>query len=279
MAGNLNGDLCASPKACKNVLYWWIVSTPLFEIGVSENLFNLDVAINAVGGQKIVYAFSGGARTATAWLTDRAHRSSVPARDLSFVLIGNGTRKYGGFSTWLLGGPATAPRTQYAVIDVAREYDPIADFPANPFNLLAMANALSAFSVIHMNYSGVDIDAPGNYVWSEDNTTYVFVPTANLPLLQPLRDLGLGFLADQWEAPLRAIIDRAYTAVTCRNSLKALREQTLFKPSTKQHRDNQSRRCPLTQRTRQAGVPLRPVKPSQSTSNPAQHQEPTTGSH
>lgn len=210
MPNYLQGNLCEGPKQCREVLYWWIVSTPVYEIGVDENLFNLDFSINTTSGPKIVYAFSGGARIATAWLTERARESDVPADKLSFVLIGNGTRKYGGLSTWVLGDSIVAPPTQYDVIDIAREYDPIADFPTNPFNLLAMANALSAFNVIHMDYTDVDVDDPGNYAWTEGNTTYVFVPTANLPLLQPLRSMGLGALADQLEAPLRAIIDRAY---------------------------------------------------------------------
>ncbi|CAA0106925.1 putative PPE family protein PPE42 [Mycolicibacterium vanbaalenii] len=207
----LQGAGCEAPRNCQEVLYWWIISTTTYEIGVNENLTNLDYAINRADGPKIVYAFSGGARIATAWLTERAEDSDVAADDLSFLLIGNGTRKYGGASTWTLGDAITAPPTRYAVIDVAREYDPVADFPTNPFNLLATANALAAFNIVHMNYRDVDLDDPDNYVWTEGNTTYVFVPTDYLPLLQPLRNLGLHELADQWEAPLRAIIDSAYS--------------------------------------------------------------------
>ncbi len=207
----LQGAGCAAPRNCQEVLYWWIISTTTYEVGVYENLVNLDFAINRAAGPKIVYAFSGGARIATAWLTERAEDSDVAADDLSFLLIGNGTRKYGGASTWTLGDVITAPPTRYAVIDVAREYDPVADFPTNPFNLLATANALAAFNIVHMNYRDVDLDDPDNYVWTEGKTTYVFVPTEYLPLLQPLRNLGLDELADQWEGPLRAIIDSAYS--------------------------------------------------------------------
>ena len=206
----LHGAGCQPPRSCEQVLYWWIISTPGLEVGVDENLFNLDYAIDDADGPKIVYAFSGGARIATAWLTEHAAESDIPAEELSFLLLGNGTRKYGGLSTWVLGDSIVAPPTRYEVIDVAREYDPIADFPTNPFNLLAMANALAGFNVIHMDYRDVDLDDPDNYVWTENNTTYVFVPTESLPLLQPLRNLGLGWVADQWEAPLRAIIDTAY---------------------------------------------------------------------
>ena len=210
MPAYLHGAGCEPPRSCEQVLYWWIISTPVLEVGVDENLFNLDFAIDDVDGPKIVYAFSGGARIATAWLTEHAAESTIPAEELSFLLLGNGTRKHGGLSTWVLGDSIVAPPTRYEVIDVAREYDPIADFPTNPFNLLAMANALAGFNVIHMDYRDVDLDDPDNYVWTENNTTYVFVPTEKLPLLQPLRNLGLGWVADQWEAPLRAIIDTAY---------------------------------------------------------------------
>ncbi|MGB7506490.1 MAG: PE-PPE domain-containing protein, partial [Mycobacterium sp.] len=210
MSEYLQGAGCEPPRSCEQVLYWWIVSTPGLEVGVDENLFNLDYAIDVADGPKIVYAFSGGARIATAWLTEHAAESTIAPDELSFLLLGNGTRKHGGLSTWVLGDSIVAPPTRYEVIDVAREYDPIADFPTNPFNLLAMANALAGFNVIHMDYRDVDLDDPDNYVWTENNTTYVFVPTQNLPLLQPLRNLGLGWVADQWEAPLRAIIDTAY---------------------------------------------------------------------
>ncbi|WP_231750844.1 PE-PPE domain-containing protein [Mycobacterium sp. NAZ190054] len=219
MDDNLGGELCAEPKVCRAVDYQWILPLGTIEFGVTQNVRALDRAISDVSSgpeDTIVYAFSGGARVASVWLRDHGsdHEEGLAAPspdDLSFVLIGNGGRKYGGLNGWWYGDRLLTPTdTDYAVVDVAREYDPIADFPANPFNLLALANAIAAFDHVHMAYGDVDLDDPDNIVWTEGNTTYVHVPTSNLPLLQGFRDFGLGWLVDDWEAPLREIIDRAY---------------------------------------------------------------------
>ncbi|MGP4054709.1 PE-PPE domain-containing protein [Mycobacterium sp. 4D054] len=222
MDDNLGGVLCEEPKVCTAVNYQWILPLGTIELGVTENVRALDFAIKNLPSDpgapedKIVYAFSGGARVASVWLKNhgRDHEGSTatPAPDdLSFVLIGNGGRKYGGLNGWWYGDALLTPTdTDYAVVDIAREYDPIADFPANPFNLLALANAIAAFDYVHMAYDEVDLDDPDNIVWTEGNTTYVHVPTKNLPLLQGFRDFGLGWLVESWEEPLRAIIDQAY---------------------------------------------------------------------
>lgn len=218
---SLDGALCKTPKVCREVFYQWIVPLGLVEIGVDENVRRLDNAIrNLPSGptapDKIVFAFSGGARVASVWLKDHGsdHENDTAAPspdDLSFVLTGNGGRRYGGLNSWWYGDALLTPTdTEYAVVDVAREYDPISDFPTNPFNLLAMANAIAGFQYLHMKYDDVDLDDPDNIVWTEGKTTYVHVPTENLPLLQGFRDAGLGWLVDDWEAPLREIIDQAY---------------------------------------------------------------------
>ncbi|PRC43327.1 PE-PPE domain-containing protein, partial [Mycobacterium sp. ITM-2017-0098] len=121
-----------------------------------------------------------------------------------FVVIGNPTRAYGGSDSDVM------PQTQYQVIDVSRQYDFASDFPDNPLNLLTLLNSLAAFTMIHTEYEDVDMYDPANIVWKEGNTTYVFVPTENLPLLEPLRKLGLTDLADALNGPLKEIVERGY---------------------------------------------------------------------
>ncbi|MHA0287398.1 PE-PPE domain-containing protein [Mycobacterium sp. C3-094] len=213
MADNLGGALCEAPKVCKEVRYDWIQPYGPIEFGVTENVNRLDWAIHHVGTDpKIVYAFSGGARIASVWLQDHAEDKDAPApEDLSFVLLGNGGRKYGGVNGWFWGDLLRTPTdTQYDVVDVAGEYDPIADFPTNPFNLLAVANGVAAFVYVHLRYDEVDLDDPDNIVWKEGKTTYVYVPTEHLPLLQGFYDLGLGSLVADIEPKLREIVDKAY---------------------------------------------------------------------
>ena len=46
------------------------------------------------------------------------------------------------------------PQTQYQVIDVARQYDPAADFPDNPFTPPGRRQCLRPDSAIHTDYEG-----------------------------------------------------------------------------------------------------------------------------
>ncbi len=213
MENGLGGALCEAPKICREVAYDWIISLGPIEFGVQGNVRRLNSAIKSVGtSPKIVYAFSGGAWDAAGWLDDHADDLNAPdPDDLSFVLTGNGGRKYGGSNTWLYGDLLATPTdTQYDVLDIAREYDPIADFPANPFNVLAYANAVAAFISVHLEYDEVDLDDPDNIVWKEGNTTYVFAKTEHLPLLQGFYDWGLGSLVEDLEPGLKKAIDKAY---------------------------------------------------------------------
>ncbi|MEW5809852.1 MAG: PE-PPE domain-containing protein [Actinomycetota bacterium] len=213
MADNLGGALCEAPKVCREVRYDWIQPYGPIEFGVKENVARLDWAIHHVGTDpKIVYAFSGGARIASVWLQDHAKdEDAPPPEDLSFVLLGNGGRKYGGVNGWFWGDLLRTPtNTQYDIVDVAGEYDPIADFPTNPFNLLALANGVAAFVYVHLRYDELDLDDPDNIVWTEGKTTYVYAPTEHLPLLQGFYDVGLGSLVADIEPKLRAIVDKAY---------------------------------------------------------------------
>ena len=211
---HFDGVVCADAAVCQEVFYQAVQSYGPIELGLLENVKKLDFAINSTAGDKVVYGFSGGSRVVSKWLEQQANSNAAPLADTEIVLVGNGGRKYGGVNGFFWGNLLnilmTPTDTDYDVTDVAREYDPIADFPDNPLNLLALANAALSFEGVHMKYSEADLDAPGNYVWKEGNTTYIYIPTQQLPILQPLRALGLDTLADQLEAPLREIINRAY---------------------------------------------------------------------
>ncbi|WP_161600593.1 PE-PPE domain-containing protein [Mycolicibacterium hodleri] len=194
----LGGALCKNTSNnCVDVNY--------VPVNVPGGVVALDTAIANTPGPKIVFGFSGGAAVSAVYL--QQHAADPVDENVSFVVIGNPTRKYGGSG---ISKVAPMPETGYNVIDISREYDSVSDKTRNPFNLLADANAAAGFMFIHLDYSSVDIYAPENTVWTEGNTTYVFVPTPNIPLLEPLRRLGLTELADALNAPLKAKIDRAY---------------------------------------------------------------------
>ncbi|MGE2729086.1 PE-PPE domain-containing protein [Mycolicibacterium vaccae] len=197
---DLKGAVCAAPNSCRPVTY------PRFYYPSGADPLN--AAINATDGLKVVYGYSQGGQVISAWMRKYANSPDAPAADeLVFVIVGNGDRPRGGSNA--ASGFAT-PATQYKVIDVARQYDFAADFPDNPWNLLALANAMAGFSSVHTDYESVDLNDPDNVVWTEGNTTYVFVPTKNLPLLNPLRALGLHDLANRLNGPLKEIVERGY---------------------------------------------------------------------
>lgn len=196
---DLKGELCKSPNTCDAVKY----SQLFYPSGADP----LNDRLHTTPGLKIVYGYSQGGQVISAWMRKYAATEGAPSPDeVVFVIIANGDRKYGGSNA---KSGYVMPETQYKVIDISRQYDFGSDYP-DRFNLLAMMNAMAGFGSIHTDYEEVDIHDPNNVVWTEGNTTYVFVPTENIPLLNPLRAFGLTALADRLNGPLKEIIERAY---------------------------------------------------------------------
>lgn len=151
-----------------------------------------------------------------------AHGQATPP--LSFVLLGNPGRPNGGIHArfpglrlpgWTFSG-ATPTDTGFPTIDVARQYDPFADFPLYPLNPFALANTLVALFYEH-DYGKASLDPqdplfdPATIVQHYGDTTYYLIPAEHLPLLQPLRDLGLApRLLDAVEPALRALVELGY---------------------------------------------------------------------
>lgn len=197
-----DGIMCTGSRTCEPVAY------PYLERKVGAGILQDALTLEPASDPVVVFGYSQGARVVTQWLEDHAGTEAAPSPDrLSFMLIGNPDRKYGGAHAPL--GQIT-PDTEYDVIDVSRQYDRASDLPDNPFNVLAFLNASAGLRDIHIHYEDVDIYDPANYVWKEGNITYVFVPTENIPLLDPLRRLGLTDLADKLNGPLKAKIEKAY---------------------------------------------------------------------
>ena len=199
----LQGSMCnaASGNTCFPVDYF------PFSIpgGVAAIDFAIDTTIaNTPDTNVVVFGYSHGAQVAAAWLAQHSGDLDAPSSAvLSFVLMGNANRAYGGSNTFVM------PQTQYQVTDISRQYDYASDFPDNPFNLLAVINVFAGFAFLH-DYRNVNPADPANARWTEGNITYILVPTPNLPLLEPLRLIGLTGLADALNAPLKALVELGY---------------------------------------------------------------------
>lgn len=113
---------------------------------IDEGVELLNTKLNSTAGDIFVFAYSEGAQIPTKWLREYGTTSPItPTSRLSFLLIGNAERRYGGFaykhSTFdaladtdglpepLSDGTSTV---HYQVTDFARQYDGVADFPDAP---------------------------------------------------------------------------------------------------------------------------------------------------
>ena len=207
------------------------IGMPMGE-SVAEGAAGLLRAIESISGRKIIACESQGCLSVTQLLAQFiADATTAPAaEDLIIVMIGNPATAGGGASAQNPGGyepffritfAGATPESQYETVNVTREYDFFADRPVNDPNALAVWNNLVAFLVVHPIYGDVDMDDPDNLVKVVGNTTYVLVPTKQLPMLQSLYDTaeawrlltGQADLLQQVEAldaRLRAIIDQDY---------------------------------------------------------------------
>lgn len=199
-----------------------------FDTSVARGVLSLSNAVQTTLGEKVVVGYSQSANIATREkrnLADlRAHGAAVPTPDqLSFVFVANPNRPNGGILSRFEGlyipilgvsFDGATPDDEYRTIDVARQYDLVADFPKYPINLLADANALMGYFLLHPNYGSdvVNLNDPSTYdSYKSGNTTYYLVHTEHLPLLQPFRSIGvLNPVADLIEPTLRVLIELAY---------------------------------------------------------------------
>lgn len=176
---------------------------------ISDGAVTLDGRLLADDGDKLVFGYSQGAQIANFWLRNYAPTSSVDATTTSFLLVGDPENTYG--VPWTPNVPAN---TGFAVTEVWSQYDGWADWPAR-FSLLAVANAVAGMFLVHpVVYDHLDLaaeQAAGTLVtWQADGISYQMVRNDTLPLLAPLRWVGLGAVADALDAPLREKIEASY---------------------------------------------------------------------
>ena len=188
----------------------------------------------------VVFGYSQGATVAT---YEKYQLSKLSAEDqsaINFSLIGNPNRPNGGLFERLAMfgtvpildatfGVPTPTDTNMSTVDIAFQYDGVVDFPLYPINLLADLNAVAGFWYIHGSYLAPDgrnpdglpngltpaelaaaIADPANQQrLAGTDTTYVLVPTPNLPLLEPLREFGAFTPTEFLTTPLIDLIQPA----------------------------------------------------------------------
>lgn len=140
-----------------------------------------------------------------------------PETDLTFVTFGDPTNATGGILAknplLQLVVPLGPLPTPYATTEIVREYDGLSDWPDRP-TALSVTNAIIGVAYVHPYY-GADANPakPGTLKTVTINaaggiTTHYVVPTAELPITEPLRSMGIDTTPiDRW---LRSQIDRSY---------------------------------------------------------------------
>ncbi|SBS75566.1 PE-PPE domain protein (fragment) [uncultured Mycobacterium sp.] len=110
----------------------------------------------------VVFGYSQSATISTLEKAALAAQYGVgEGPDVSFVLIGAGNRPNGGLSSRIAPSSAPLTNTQYATVDIAVQYDGIADAPLNPMNLLADLNAYMGMLMVHPNYMSHSLSEAG----------------------------------------------------------------------------------------------------------------------
>jgi hypothetical protein len=214
-------------------------SIPLFSPGIFVPGIDESIATGvsqlqtdtAADEAPVIFGFSqGGAvvseykRAFNAQYADSAPDVTIAAP--TFVMIGNIERPNGGFyqrfaglhvpffDMTALGSTPTetagATAGQVTTYDISGQYDPVSDFPAYPLNIFADLNAALGFIYVHLNYSNLDMSSA---VLQEQvgDTDYYIIPGTRLPLLLPLRAIGVPDpLLAVLDAPLRVLVEAGY---------------------------------------------------------------------
>ncbi|OBF15696.1 hypothetical protein A5727_14835 [Mycobacterium sp. ACS4331] len=197
-----------------------------------SSLYGEAQAAAGPGDEVVIFGYSQGATVASIVKRQLANPpEGMPGLpdNVRFVLIGNPNRPNGGLFERLAMfgtvpildatfGQPTPTNTSPTVntTDIAFQYDGVADFPAVPWNLLAVLNAALGFEYVHgtyldprgrpepegelpYGYDAADIegaiaacqaDPSGANCQRHGDTVYVTLAATSLPLFQPFIDLG-----------------------------------------------------------------------------------------
>ncbi len=199
----------------------------------------VDPAVAPGTGDYIVFGYSQSARVATVEKRnliaqyrnpDGTWQPMIDAAgdeiDASFVLIGNPNRPNGGILERFNGlylpiidvtndGATPTDSCDGTVchlptVDISRQYDGWSDFPVRPLNVLATLNAIAGTALIHTDYTSAAVPDM-QYQGTTGDTTYYLIPTKLLPILMPLKMIGIPSpILTALDAPLRVIVEWAY---------------------------------------------------------------------
>jgi hypothetical protein len=171
-----------------DILIYW-PGTGIGDSNVRTGAKMLNEAINDIGGEMVAFGHSLGAVVCNRWLADYGPSCGVSPEQLSFILIGDSMRRYGGMIYEMAGLAANAVAapvdTPYPVLDIARQWEGWSDWPTNNTNpdyFNALFNAIDGANTLHNEYNVVSLNDPTNLTYVQGNISYVINPTVIAPL-------------------------------------------------------------------------------------------------
>jgi len=178
---------------------------------------------------------------------------------------------------------AAIPETRFNTIIVVNQYDLLGDEIKRPWNVVTQLNAVMALLYVHPTAHNADLSSvPAENITTTTNsqqgtTTIYHVPTTQLPLTMPLRQLGIAdAIVDGIDNRLRPIVDEGYleppqtTRVSAR-SRAGLRTSTTNEQPTAAKTRHQGIAGPSHRQTlaKRAGQTARLSQPDQAVSGPS----------
>lgn len=244
----LNGTVASTSDTVYTLPYNWNVSS---SANITSGAGLLDTKLNGTSGQILVFGYSEGCQIADYWLSNQATSTSVSPSNVTFLLIGNADRKYGGFAYnrsefstvgYTGGKPDSTP---FTVVDFVRQYDPIGDFPnaapivsaltglasvgsdgnamtgamqavasvmaSGPYSN-AMTNCVAGLALIH---TGLGVAGTGYMSVTTSDPTNLTLQDGNITWIwsptYPVPMLGVGGTLPQSDYTLRTQIEQAYS--------------------------------------------------------------------
>lgn len=210
---------------------WWRLSG-LFDLTANQSLAggvaDLQAAMSHYGNNNLViYGNSQGAGVANVVKKKLGEQYPVGAiaPDIDFVLRGDPNLPNGGLMSRFPGlyipildltfNGAAATGTQFDTVEINQQYDGFSDFPLYPLNLIADLNAILGVLYLHTRPFAVSLPTDPTtspaYQGTHGDTSYYFFETADLPLFEPLRSLGVPEkLIDVVEPVFRVLVELGY---------------------------------------------------------------------
>lgn len=224
------------PHAVHTPEQFWPVTPDLgnltFNESVAQGVADLHQAITDptyAGQDLVVFGYSQSATIATIEMQNLANDpDALASNSLSFILAADPSNPDGGLAERFAGlhipildvtanGP-TPPDIPFPTDIYSIQYDLIADAPQFPLNPLADLNALLGYFYLHKMYplltpdevaTAQELPVSPDY---DGVTDYFMMPTGDLPLLEPLRQIPYvgPVLAELLQPDLRVLVDLGY---------------------------------------------------------------------